>query len=123
MEGWQACKNQNHPSGNQRSAEVPGAAQSACLTPVNKNYGGEVVNSFVVSSESSQPDSLVIVNADGDRWRGHVSNNGSRAGGLRKQRQTPPDGAAFIFCGAVSVLFLSHRGNFNRRCDSSSGCS
>jgi hypothetical protein len=84
-DGWQACKNQNRPSGNQGSAEVPSAAKSACLTAVNKNHGGAVVTLFVDSAEFSQANSVVIVNADGERWRCLVSNNGSRVEDLRRQ--------------------------------------
>lgn len=52
-------------------------AESACMQAVNRNYGGKVRNLSVVSSESSQANSQVMLNADGERWRCLVSSNGT----------------------------------------------
>jgi molybdenum cofactor biosynthesis enzyme MoaA len=51
-------------------------AKSACMVAVNKNYGGKVTNLRVVKSEFSQANSEVMVDADGERWRCLVSNDG-----------------------------------------------
>ncbi len=58
------------------SANVPDNAISACMAAVNSNYGGNVNNLDVVSSEFSQANSEVVLNADGERWRCLVSNDG-----------------------------------------------
>jgi hypothetical protein len=64
---------------------VSGAAKSACMAAVNRKHDGRVRDLYVVSSEFSQANSEVIVNADGERWRCLVSNNGSRVEDLRRQ--------------------------------------
>lgn len=51
-------------------------AESACMQAVNGNYGGKVKNLSVVSSEFSQANSEVMLNADGQRWRCLVSSDG-----------------------------------------------
>jgi hypothetical protein len=84
-DGWQACKRQGNSYGNQSSSEVSGAAKSACMAAVNRKHDGRVRDLYVVSSEFSQANSEVIVNADGERWRCLVSNNGSRVEDLRRQ--------------------------------------
>lgn len=58
------------------SANVPDNAITACMMAVNSNYGGNVNNLDVVSSEFSQANSEVVLNADGERWRCLVSNDG-----------------------------------------------
>ena len=58
-------------------AQVPANAKTACMVAVNKNYGGKVKTLDVVSSEFSQANSEVILNADGQRWRCLVSNDGT----------------------------------------------
>jgi molybdenum cofactor biosynthesis enzyme MoaA len=62
--------------GSQKSGGVSSAAQSACMSAVNKNYGGKVKELGIVSSEFSQANSEVMINADGKRWRCLVSNDG-----------------------------------------------
>ena len=59
------------------------AAESACMAAVNRNYGGKVKTVQVASSEFSQANSLVMVDAIGvrgssqtERWRCLVSNDG-----------------------------------------------
>lgn len=65
------------------AAVVPAVAKSACLSAVNSQYGGRVSNVKMVSSEFSQANSIVMVNAIGVRgtgqnetWRCLVSNTG-----------------------------------------------
>ena len=60
------------------------AAESACMVAVNRNYGGKVKTVQVASSEFSQANSLVMVDAIGvrgssqtERWRCLVSNDGN----------------------------------------------
>jgi hypothetical protein len=57
-------------------AQASSAAESACMSAVNANYGGKVKHLNIVSSEFSQANSEVILNADGQRWRCLVSNDG-----------------------------------------------
>ncbi len=57
-------------------AQASSAAESACMQAVNSNYGGKLQNLDIVSSEFSQANSEVIMNADGQRWRCLVSNDG-----------------------------------------------
>jgi hypothetical protein len=88
-EGWQACKNQNHSSGSHgtdRRREASGNAESACMSAVNSRFDGRVTNLNVISSETSQANSTVILNADGQRWRCLVSNDGSAVEELSIQR-------------------------------------
>jgi hypothetical protein len=49
----------------QSLAGVTSAAQSPCMSAVNKNYGGKVKQLRVVSSEFSQANPEVVINADG----------------------------------------------------------
>jgi len=60
------------------------AAESACMQAVNSNYGGNVRDLVVNSSEFSQANSVVMINAVGvrggsqtERWRCLVSNDGN----------------------------------------------
>ena len=88
-EGWQACKRQSNSYGGQessRSREATSAAETACMVAANSEYGGRVRNLQVVSSEFSQANSTVILNADGERWRCLVSNDGSVIEELTRQR-------------------------------------
>lgn len=67
-------------------AQATSAAESACMTAVNSEYGGRVRSLNVVHSEFSQANSMVVVEADGERWRCLSSNDGhveelSREGG------------------------------------------
>ena len=62
------------------------AAESACMTAVNSNYGGKVKTVQVASSEFSQANSVVMVDAivvrgssQTERWRCLVSNDGQVA--------------------------------------------
>ncbi|MEE4173100.1 MAG: hypothetical protein V2I57_02490 [Xanthomonadales bacterium] len=57
-------------------AKASDAAESACMLAVNSNYGGNVRNIDIVSSEFSEANSVVVMNADGERWRCLVSNDG-----------------------------------------------
>ncbi len=61
---------------NRSQHQGTSAAESACMSAVNNNYGGRVNNLEVVSSEYSEAGSVVIVQADGDRFRCLSSNNG-----------------------------------------------
>jgi len=65
------------------SRQATGAAESACVAAVNSNYGAKVKTVQVASSEFSQANSLVRVDAIGvrgssqtERWRCLVSNDG-----------------------------------------------
>jgi starvation-inducible outer membrane lipoprotein len=65
------------------SRQATSAAESACMTAVNSNYGGKVKTVQVASSEFSQANSVVMVEAIGvrggstsERWRCLVSNDG-----------------------------------------------
>jgi len=65
------------------SRQATSAAESACMAAVNRNYGGKVKTVQVASSEFSQANSLVMVDAIGvrgssqtERWRCLVSNDG-----------------------------------------------
>ncbi len=60
------------------------AAETACMTAVNHNYGGKLKDLKVVRSESSQANSTVIMDAVGvrggtttERWRCLSSNKGT----------------------------------------------
>lgn len=57
-------------------AQATSAAESACMAAVNRQYGGRESSLRVVHSEFSQANSLVIVEADGERWRCLSSNDG-----------------------------------------------
>lgn len=59
------------------NAAASGAAETACMVAVNDNYGGNVRNLDIVSSEFSEANSEVIINADGEHWRCLVSNDGA----------------------------------------------
>jgi hypothetical protein len=66
-----------------RAAEVPAAATTACLTAVNSNYGGNVGDLKVASSEFSEANSIVMVKAlrvrgtnKAESWKCLVSNRG-----------------------------------------------
>jgi len=66
--------------------EASGAAESACMSAVNSNYGGNVGELRVVRSEFSQANSEVILDAVGvrggpqtERWRCLSSNDGQVA--------------------------------------------
>ena len=61
---------------NSLAADVSDNAQTACMVAVNNNYGGNVKDLSIVRSEFSQANSEVIINADGERWRCLVSNDG-----------------------------------------------
>jgi hypothetical protein len=71
------------PRSTTSSSTVSEAAKSACMMAVNKQYGGNVRELKVVSSEFSQANSEVIVKAIGvrggstkEKWRCLVSNSG-----------------------------------------------
>ena len=72
-----------HQGGKSSGSEVSSAAQSACMSAVNGNYGGKVDDLKVVHSEFSQANSEVVVKAIGvrgtsqsERWKCLVSNDG-----------------------------------------------
>lgn len=52
------------------------AAESACMSAVNRNYGGNVGNIDVTSSEFSQANSVVMMRAGGETWKCLVSDSG-----------------------------------------------
>ena len=58
-------------------AQATSAAESACMAAVNKKYGGRESSLEIVHSEFSQANSLVIVEADSERWRCLSSNDGN----------------------------------------------
>ena len=69
--------------GSSTSRQATSAAESACLAAVNRNYGGKVNSVRVASSEYSEANSLVMVEAMGvrggsstERWKCLVSNDG-----------------------------------------------
>ena len=66
--------------------QATSAAESACLAAVNRNYGGKVRTVRVASSDFSQANSTVMVDAVGVRgsaqtehWRCLASNDGQVA--------------------------------------------
>lgn len=66
-----------------RSAEVPSAATTACTSAVNSQYGGNVRELKIISSQFSQANSEVMIRAIGvrgantnEKWRCLVSNTG-----------------------------------------------
>lgn len=61
--------------GTSRQGSV--AAESACMAAVHREYGGTEGSLYVVRSEYSEAGSLVMVAADGDRWRCLASNDGA----------------------------------------------
>ena len=70
-------------AGSSASRQASSAAESACMSKVNGNYGGNVNSVRVASSEYSEANSTVMVDAVGvrggsttERWRCLVSNDG-----------------------------------------------
>lgn len=59
------------------SRQATGNAESACMAAVNRNYGGKVRNIRVISSEFSEANSSVTMEAKGERWRCLASNDGN----------------------------------------------
>ncbi|MCF7983807.1 MAG: hypothetical protein K9L70_05340 [Thiohalocapsa sp.] len=57
--------------------DAPSIAETACMERVNANYAGKVRNLTVTSSEFSEANSVVMMNADGETWRCLVSNDGA----------------------------------------------
>ena len=52
------------------------AAESGCMSAVNRNYGGNVGDIVVTSSEFSQANSMVMMRAGGETWKCLVSDSG-----------------------------------------------
>ena len=52
------------------------AAESGCMSAVNRNYGGKVGDIVVTSSEFSQANSMVMMRAGGETWKCLVSDSG-----------------------------------------------
>jgi hypothetical protein len=52
-----------------------GAAESACLAAVNRNYGSDVAS--IISSDSSEADTEVMVSTQGESFRCLASNDGT----------------------------------------------
>jgi hypothetical protein len=69
--------------GSSPSRQATSAAESACMSAVNSQYGGDVESVRVIRSEYSEANSLVMVSAvrDGssERWRCLSSNDGEVA--------------------------------------------
>ena len=63
-------------SGPSSSGETS-AAESACMVAVNGNYGGNVKELNVISAEFSEAGTLVMLDADGEKWRCLSSNDGT----------------------------------------------
>jgi hypothetical protein len=61
---------------NVPAAQATSAAQSACMAAVNSKSGGNVKQINVVSSEFSEANSMVFIEAGGERWRCLASNDG-----------------------------------------------
>ena len=79
------------------------------MVAVNDNYGGNVRNLDIVSSEFSQANSVVIMNADGQRWRCLVSNDGQveeltvqESSGSGNAGYNPGSGYGFSMSGRTS---------------------
>jgi hypothetical protein len=80
-----ACgSNDRHHSSTSAPRQATSAAETACMAKVNGQYGGNVKSVRVASSEFSQANSLVMVDAVGvlgsaktERWRCLASNSGS----------------------------------------------
>ncbi|MGB5833607.1 MAG: hypothetical protein WBG92_16660 [Thiohalocapsa sp.] len=81
-----ACATDGYDSGSDSSAlrDASNAAEVACTSAVNANYGGNVKSVRVTSSEFSQANSMVMVKAGGVRggattetWKCLVSNDGN----------------------------------------------
>lgn len=71
-----ACVEDQTISSSAMPRDASGAAESACMSAVNSNYGGNVRELRVVSSEFSQANSMVMLDAVGvrggsqtERWR------------------------------------------------------
>jgi molybdenum cofactor biosynthesis enzyme MoaA len=100
------------------AAQVPSVATSACMVAVNKNYGGKVRNLKVVSSEFSQANSEVIVDADGERWRCLVSNDGTvqdlsiKSQGHTAGQAAAGDGAGNASSAAKSACMVAVNKNY-----------
>jgi hypothetical protein len=80
-----ACATSDYDSGAGSSGmrQASSTAESACMAAVNSQYGGKVSTLNVVSSEFSQANSSVTIDAVGvrgssrtERWRCLVSNDG-----------------------------------------------
>lgn len=67
-------------TGDTRSEPAPRTgssnAETACMERVNSNYGGKVRDLTVTSSEFSQAGTLVMLRADGERWKCIASEDG-----------------------------------------------
>ena len=79
--GLTACATDSYDPGNAAQGgpvnrQAPSVAESACMAAVNRQYGGKERELRVISSEFSQANSLVMIRADGERWRCLVSNDG-----------------------------------------------
>ena len=81
-----ACATDGYDSGSGSSGlrDASTAAEVACTTAVNANYGGNVKSISVTSSEFSQANSMVMIKAGGVRggtstetWKCLVSNDGT----------------------------------------------
>lgn len=57
-------------------AQASEAAQNACMSAVDRHLHNRTERLFVVSSEFSQANSVVVVEADGQRWRCLSSESG-----------------------------------------------
>lgn len=81
-----ACVEEQTISDSTMSRGASAAAETACMTAVNSNYGGNVRELRVVSSEFSQANSVVMLDAVGvrggsqtERWRCLTSEAGEIA--------------------------------------------
>jgi hypothetical protein len=57
--------------------DASSAAETACMVAVNDNYGGKVDNITVTSSEFSQANSVVMMQAGPETWKYLVANDGN----------------------------------------------
>jgi len=105
-------------------AQATSAAESACMAAVNSQYGGRERTLEVVHSEFSQANSLVIVEADGERWRCLASNDGEvedlsieqgHASGSGHAESHHGGGETDSFSAECGVLVGGD--NYNYRCD------
>lgn len=71
--------NQSAKAASSGSRQASSNAESACMVAVNNNYGGNVDDILVTSSEFSQANSTVMMKAGGEDWKCLVSNGGEVA--------------------------------------------
>ncbi len=74
--GLSGCVEESSTRDSTGIRDASSAAESACMTAVNNNYGGNVDSINITSSESSQANSVVMMRAGGETWKCLVSSGG-----------------------------------------------